>query len=414
MLAEYKYTPTPASDLLEEMKDLSLLAIDLAYSSLLYQDPDLKEEVIRVERKIDMLSYNLKVHIMLAVRDVNDAKVSLSLLEVARAVDQISNDAADIATRIKTTDRFRAVFRKLLRQADERVMCFRLSHEQAKNYHVVDDFDGMDVIAIERADKWHLNPEKNTKVKENDILIVRGPQNAINHLLKTTKTIIENGERDVREIKPENSSLECQDLLLSEEEENMLKALLLLKNKSELMIDLAFGALLTGNRQLAEEVERLEELSDRALEAIERNFILWANPSEEERKDMLSYLQMGQLMESIGDAALLMVTPVLTGIEGHPLLASIIRKSDEHVLLVEVDPSSLAVDKTVGEIEKFLTGIWIQAIRRDDTYFFDPSENMPIRANDNLIIKVYSEEINDVRQFFGRQHVHYSAEESRG
>ncbi len=412
MLAEYKYTPTPASDLLEEMKDLSLLAIDLAYSSLLYQDPDLKEEVLRVERKIDMLSYNLKVHIMLAVRDVNDAKVSLSLLEVAQAVDQISNAAADIAMRIKTTERFRAVFRKLLRQADERVMCFRLSPEQADHYHIVDDFDGMDVIAIERDDQWHLNPDKDTKVREGDILLVRGPQNAIKNLLKTTETIIENGERHVKEIEQRISQQENPEIILSEEEENMLKALLLLKNKSELMIDLAFGSLLTGNKQLAEEVERLEELSDRALEAIENHFIRWPNPSEEERRDMLSYLQLGQLMEAICDAALLMVTPILTGIEGHPLLASIVKKSDEHVLLVEVDPTSLAVDKTVGEIEKFLTGIWIQAIRRDNTYFFDPPENMPIHPNDNLIIKVYSEEINDVRQFFGKQHIHYSEQSS--
>ncbi len=408
MLTEYKYTPTPASDLLEEMKDLSLLAIDLAYSSLLYQDPDLKEEVIRVERKIDMLSYNLKVHVMLAVRDVNDAKVSLSLLEVAQAVDNIPNAAADIATRIKTTDRFRVVFRKLLRQADERVMCFKLSEDQATRYRIVDDFDGMDVIAIEREDQWYLNPEKNVKVKKGDILLVRGPQSAIKSLLKTTQTIIENGERNVEEAEHHGNEAADGDVILSEEEENMLKALLLLKNKSELMIDLAFGALLTGNKELAEEVERLEELSDKALEAIENHFILWAIPSEEERRDMLSYLQLGQLMETIGDAALLMVTPVLSGIEGHPLIASIVRESDEHVLLVEVDPSSLAVDKTVGEIEKFITGIWIQAIRRNDTYFFDPPENLPIQPNDHLIIKVYSEEINDVRQFFGKQHIHYS------
>lgn len=414
MLTEYKYTPTPASDLLEEMKDLSLLAIDLAYSSLLYQDPDLKEEVLRVERKIDLLSYDFKVHVMLAVRDVKDAKVSLSLLEVARAVDQISNAAADIAMRIKTTERFRAVFLKLLRQADERVMCFRLSSEQAKLYPTVDDFDGMDVIAIEREDKWLLNPDKKTNVKEGDILLVRGPQNAIKHLLKTTKTIIENGERHAEEITHASPAQEQQktEIILSEEEENMLRALLLLKNKSELMIDLAFGALLTGNKQLAEEVERLEELSDRTLEAIENHFIRWPNPSEDERRDMISYLQLGQLMEAIGDAALLMVTPVLTGIEGHPLLASIVKESDEQVLLVKVDPSSLAVDKTVGEIENFLTGIWIQAIRRNDSYFYDPPEHMPIRPNDHLIVRVYAQEINDVKQFFGRHHVHYSEEES--
>ncbi len=47
------YKPIPVRELLLEMKNLSELMIDLAYSAALYNDKDLAEDVLALERRVD-------------------------------------------------------------------------------------------------------------------------------------------------------------------------------------------------------------------------------------------------------------------------------------------------------------------------------------------------------------------------
>ena len=49
------YKPIPVRELLVEMKNLSELMIDLAYSAALFNDKDLAEDVIALEEHIDTL-----------------------------------------------------------------------------------------------------------------------------------------------------------------------------------------------------------------------------------------------------------------------------------------------------------------------------------------------------------------------
>ena len=51
-----EYKPIPVSDLLLEMKNLSELMIDLAYSAALFNDKELAEDVIELESRIDTLA----------------------------------------------------------------------------------------------------------------------------------------------------------------------------------------------------------------------------------------------------------------------------------------------------------------------------------------------------------------------
>ncbi|MGA3111317.1 MAG: PhoU domain-containing protein [Candidatus Bathyarchaeia archaeon] len=48
-----EYKPIPVRELLLEMKNLSELMIDLAYSSALYNDKDLAEDVLALESRVD-------------------------------------------------------------------------------------------------------------------------------------------------------------------------------------------------------------------------------------------------------------------------------------------------------------------------------------------------------------------------
>ncbi|MCX8170771.1 MAG: potassium channel protein, partial [Candidatus Bathyarchaeota archaeon] len=92
-----KYRPISVREILLEMKNLSELMIDLAYSAALFNDKDLAEDVIELEEKVDTLAFLLNMKIMMAARDAEDARILSGVAKVASAADKISDAAGDIA-----------------------------------------------------------------------------------------------------------------------------------------------------------------------------------------------------------------------------------------------------------------------------------------------------------------------------
>ena len=73
-IEKVEYKPVSVRDLLVEMKDLSELMIDLAYSAALFHSKELAEEVLELEKRVDTLTYILDMNAMLAARDAGDAE----------------------------------------------------------------------------------------------------------------------------------------------------------------------------------------------------------------------------------------------------------------------------------------------------------------------------------------------------
>src|SRR5512136_1527440 len=96
--SKIEYKPIPVRELLAEMKNLSELMIDLAYSAALFNDKELAEDVLALESRIDTLSYLLDIEVMVAARgDPRDAEALIGISTVASATNKISDAAADIA-----------------------------------------------------------------------------------------------------------------------------------------------------------------------------------------------------------------------------------------------------------------------------------------------------------------------------
>src|SRR4030043_1463693 len=92
-----EYQPIPVRELLLEMKNLSELMIDLAYSAALFNDKALAQGVLALESRVDTLAYLLDMEIMVAARDPKDAEALIGVSIVAAATDKISDAAGDIA-----------------------------------------------------------------------------------------------------------------------------------------------------------------------------------------------------------------------------------------------------------------------------------------------------------------------------
>jgi uncharacterized protein with PhoU and TrkA domain len=94
-----------------------------------------------------------------------------------------------------------------------------------------------------------------------------------------------------------------------------------LKNVSEFMVDLAYTALLTNSKELAEEVNRLEEYIDELHARYEAAVLELAKRSENP-SEFLGTLRVGLAVEALADAAREMVEPILRGDRPHAELGS--------------------------------------------------------------------------------------------
>ena len=175
--SEIEYEPTPVKDLLTEMKDISELIIDLAYSAVLLHNQDIAEEVRYLEVRMDKLNYDIRIMAMMAARSKEDAEQLAGILQIAQAAEKISNTAGDIILLMK--DNTEPVLPRILAKADERIYRLKITDESTgKDQKIgalnIESETGMRIIAIRREGYWIYNPQSKNELKANDIIIARG------------------------------------------------------------------------------------------------------------------------------------------------------------------------------------------------------------------------------------------------
>ncbi|MEM3536539.1 MAG: TrkA C-terminal domain-containing protein [Candidatus Bathyarchaeia archaeon] len=179
-----EYQPIPVRQLLLEMKNLSELMIDLAYSSALFNDKELAEDVLELERRVDNLAYLLDMTIMIAARDAKDAETLTGVSTVAAATDKISDAAADISAIVTQNIGVHPIVSEIFERVEERLMRVKVSENSILAEKQIGELDlaariGVDMIAIRRNKDWIINPKKTEQIKNGDIIIARGAPSGI-------------------------------------------------------------------------------------------------------------------------------------------------------------------------------------------------------------------------------------------
>jgi len=196
---EIKYEPTTVKELLTEMKDISELIIDLAYSAILFDSDEIAEEVKFLEVRMDKLNYEIRMMAMMAARTKEDAEQLSGILQVAEAAETISNAAGDIVNLLSLQEKTRPILPKILKKAEERLFRVKVfSESKACNQKIgnihVESETGMRIIAIRRGDCWIYNPQSDTDIRADDWLIARGAEDGYQELrdfLKGNLTVLE-------------------------------------------------------------------------------------------------------------------------------------------------------------------------------------------------------------------------------
>ncbi|MBN2336389.1 PhoU family transcriptional regulator [Candidatus Bathyarchaeota archaeon] len=179
--------------------------------------------------------------------------------------------------------------------------------------------------------------------------------------------------------------------------ERITSDLVTLKNTSEMMIDLAYSAVLLNNRYLAEEVQSLEEEMDK-LHIEFQCRVLSRTEEEVDPRDLLGIIRMGNVTERIADAASEIAEVVLRGIEPHPILQMVIQDAEETVEKVTVTENAPVAGKTIREARiADETGMWVLYIRRG-TRWMKPKPSTVLLPGDMVIASGYSDGEEDFKQ----------------
>lgn len=186
-LREIKYQPIPVRSLIVEMKNLSELMIDLAYSCILFNDRDLAEEVMEMEKRVDYLSYLLLMNASLAVRDKDDAEQIAGIMKAASSANKISDAAADIAGLIIRNIGIPRILQLAISQAEEivgRIVVLSKSVLVGKALAEInlEEEIGCDIIAVQRKRIWTIHPPDSWQLQKGDRVIVRGAKEGIEKL----------------------------------------------------------------------------------------------------------------------------------------------------------------------------------------------------------------------------------------
>ncbi|UCF13449.1 MAG: potassium channel protein [Thermoplasmatales archaeon] len=161
-----------------------------------------------------------------------------------------------------------------------------------------------------------------------------------------------------------------------------------IKDKSELMVDLAYSSVLYDNKTIAEEVYDLENLVDNLYRTLQKKSLEDVKKGKHNIDDALTLLRIAHAGEQIADAAQEIADVELRDVESHPILKMSIRESDVVFTRVEVESQSILCGKTLGQLKLASeTGMMVIAMRHKDKWIYGPNKNTKVDPHDILFAK---------------------------
>jgi uncharacterized protein with PhoU and TrkA domain len=161
-----------------------------------------------------------------------------------------------------------------------------------------------------------------------------------------------------------------------------------IKDKSELMVDLAYSSLLYDNKTIAKEVYDLEDFIDNLYKTLQKKTLELVENKKLSIDDALTVLRLAEATEQIADAAQEIADVELRDVELHPILKMSIRDSDVVFTKVQVEPQSILCGKTLGELKLGSeTGMYIRAMRHENRWLYGPDKKTRIDPGDILFAR---------------------------
>jgi len=184
------------------MKNMSELAVDLAYGSVLFDDPDLAAAVEKLEVEVDALKSRFEAWALRAAAETEDPVAIRGLLHIAASTEVISDAAAEISEGVLRGLGSHPVVQAAVEDSDEVLVSRTVAPGSDLDGTTIGEAavrttTGMSVIAVRRgtdtgdtaaagdvaaATDWILTPPPETELRADDTLIAKGTRTGADRL----------------------------------------------------------------------------------------------------------------------------------------------------------------------------------------------------------------------------------------
>ena len=189
-----------AIDLLVEMKNVSEVAVGLAYSALVLRDRGLAAEVSHLEDRLDQMRERLEVWVLRAAGEQADPSPLRGLLHLAESSAEIGDAAKQMVWLIEQNEELHPILALALGDADEVVVRVPVAPASSADGKTLLELrleteTGFYLLAVKRGGRYFYRPRPETQLIAGDDLIATGPDEG--HALLATLcgfTLVEDDE----------------------------------------------------------------------------------------------------------------------------------------------------------------------------------------------------------------------------
>jgi len=159
-----------------KLKENADVMIDLAYSSLIYDNTDIANEVYELEEESDALAWELqRIIIKDSKANMLTINETLALLRFVSALEEMCDGAREIADVELRDIELHPVLKLSIEESDEIILKETLSDASSLCDKTLGELRlaselGAWVIAVKRGNRWYYNPGKYTHLKAGDVL----------------------------------------------------------------------------------------------------------------------------------------------------------------------------------------------------------------------------------------------------
>ena len=181
-------------DAVIQMKNLSELAVDLAYSSVLFDDEELAEEVSNIEIEVDNLESRFEAWVLQAAAGAEDPVRLRGLIHLGTSTEAISDAALDISEGVLRDIDVHPVVQMAVQESDEILSRAAITDGSALDGTTVtggvsDTDAAISIIAIRRpGEGWLLVADSDVEFRGGDIVIAKGTRTTAEEFRKLARS----------------------------------------------------------------------------------------------------------------------------------------------------------------------------------------------------------------------------------
>ncbi len=171
-----------AVDSIVTMKDMSELAVDLAYGAVLFDSEAVAEEVVELEAEVDALKSRLEAWTLRAAAHVEDPVELRGLVHLAAATEVISDAALELSEGVLRGLDAHPVVAAAVEESDEVIVRLIVGDGADIAGDTLGELElgtetGTRVIAVRRPGEetaWVVSPDADTALRAGDVLVAKG------------------------------------------------------------------------------------------------------------------------------------------------------------------------------------------------------------------------------------------------